>query len=78
MDVYIQVSVFTQAEGFALARAIISRIYTLTHGPLGGAFTLGGGFANVLTLFDNRQELEQVQATLIQHIADRYKLFVQG
>jgi hypothetical protein len=77
MDLYVQVSVFTRFLGFAQARAIIARIYTLTHGPIAGQLTLSG-FSNVLTLFDNRQELEETTDVLVQHIADRYKIVVQG
>jgi hypothetical protein len=76
-DIYLQVSVFTRYEGFAQARAVAARCYALTHGPLAGALTISG-FTNVLTLFDGRQELEEVTDGLIQHIADRYKLMVQG
>jgi hypothetical protein len=78
MDVYLLVSVYTQTEGFWQADAIANRLYNLTHGPIAGQFTLVGGGTNVLCLFKNRQKLEQVQATLIQHVADRYLLMNQG
>lgn len=77
MDVFVQVSVYTSQQGFEQARSIIARIYALTHGPLAGELTLSG-FTNVLALFDNRQELERTTDMLVQHIADRYKLMVQG
>ena len=77
MDVLMQVNVFTRAQGFAQARAMIGRLYQLTHGPVAGALSLPG-FTNVLTLFDNRQELEEVTDGLVQHIADRYKVCTQG
>jgi hypothetical protein len=77
-DIYLQVSVFTQDEGFTQARAIASRIYALTHGPLAGPFTLTGGFTNVGTWFNQRLELEHVDAKLVQQIADKYKMMVQG
>lgn len=77
VDVYMQVNVFTRYEGFLQARAIAARLYTLTHGPIAGSFTVPG-FINVLTLFDNRVEKEETQDGLIQHIADRYKLYIQG
>lgn len=76
-DIYMQVNVYTKEQGFDLARQIMARLYALTHGPVAGQFTLSSG-ANVLSLFDNRQELEETQDGLIQHIADRYKLFSQG
>lgn len=76
-DIYMQVNVYTKAQGFDQARQIIARLYQLTHGPVAGQFTLSSG-ANVLTLFDGRQELEETQDGLIQHIADRYKLLNQG
>ena len=78
MALYVQVSVFTKTEGFAQARGIAARCYSLLQGPLAGALTLSGGFTNVLTLFQNRQELEQVEDGLIQHIADRYHFEIQG
>ena len=77
MDVFVQVSVFTKSLGFAQARAIASRVYALTHGPVAGNIPLQG-FTNVLTVFDNRQELEQTTDALEQHIADRYKVWTQG
>lgn len=77
MDVFLQVSVFTQGEGFAQARAIAARCYALLHGPLAGALSVTG-FTNVLTLFANRQELEEVHDQLVQHIVDRYKVVIAG
>lgn len=77
MDVFMQVSVFTKALGFAQARAIVARIYALTHGPVAGSFAISG-FSNVQTMFQKRQELVQVQDGAIQHIADRYMVFTQG
>lgn len=74
MDVFVQVSVFTKALGYAQARAIAARVYALTHHQ---AFSIAG-FTNVLCMFDNRQELEQVTDGLEQHIADRYKIWIQG
>lgn len=78
-DVFMQVSVFTNDEGFAQARVIANRVYVLTDGKTGAApFTLSGGFSNVWAVFENRNELEEVTDRLIQHIADRYKLWNQG
>jgi hypothetical protein len=78
MDIYIQVSVFTKEQGFEKARAIMAQIYQLTHGPISERLVLSDDFNNALAIFDNRQELEEVQDGFIQHIADRYKLWVQG
>jgi hypothetical protein len=77
-DVYAQVSVFTRYEGFNQARAIAARIYKLTDGPSGAAPLVITGFATVSATHANRQELEEVQDGLIQHIADRYKIMTQG
>lgn len=77
MDVFVQVSVFTKALGFAQARAIASRIYALTHRPTPGSLFISG-FTNVQTMFNNRQELEEITDGTIQHIADRYKILTQG
>lgn len=80
MDVFMQVDIFTSqadVQGFSQARSIAARIYALTHGPVAGQFALSSG-ANVLTLFDNRQELVEVTDQPIQRIVDRYKLFNQG
>lgn len=77
MDVFVQISVFTQMLGFSQARAIAARIYALTHGPIASPLTIAG-FTNVSMLFDNRQELEETTDVQIQHIADRYKIITQG
>lgn len=77
-DIYIQVNTYTKFEGFEQARGIAARVYALLHGPVAGQLTLSGGPVNPYTMFDNRQELEEVQDSLVQHIADRYKIFTQG
>lgn len=77
VDSFVQVSVFTKTQGFAQARTIAARIYALTHGLLAAPLSLPG-FATVLMLFDNRQELEEISDGLIQQVVDRYKFFVQG
>jgi hypothetical protein len=77
MDLFVQVDAYTKYQGFSQARAIASRLYQLTHGPIAGALSLSG-FVNVSTLFDNRQELEEEEDGDIQHIADRYKILTQG
>jgi hypothetical protein len=78
MDVYMQVSIFTQTEGFDQARAIASRIYALTNSRSSASvFSLGGGFVNIWTDWQNRQELEETTDTLVQHLADRYKVWTQ-
>ncbi|BCL83175.1 DUF3168 domain-containing protein [Ktedonobacteria bacterium brp13] len=75
VDTYIQVSVFTQAGGFAQARAIIARIYYLTHQkPLD---LLLSGFSQFFLMFDNEQEQQQSDG-ITQQIVHRYKLFTQG
>lgn len=76
-DLYLLVNVYTKAEGFAQARQIAARLYALTHGPVAGQLTLSSG-VNALTLFENRQELEEVQDGLIQRVVDRYKVETQG
>lgn len=76
-DFFMQVDVYTRAQGFSQARKIAARVYQLTHGPVSGGFTLSTG-ANVLSLFDNRQELEETNDGLTQHIVDRYKLYNVG
>lgn len=77
-DVYMQVDVWTDEEGFDQADVLMARLYSLTHGPIAGPFTLGGSLANVLTLFDNRQKLEKTTDQQVQQISDRYKLYNQG
>jgi hypothetical protein len=75
-DVRMQVSVFTQGEGFAQARAIIARIHDLTASPAGASVLTLSGFDHEWTWFENRQELEETTDVLIQHIADRYNVQV--
>lgn len=78
VDTYMQVSAYTQtgaSGGFSQARAIIKRIYDLTHKQ---AFDLSGsGFNQFLLLFDNEQEQEQ-QDGISQAIHHRYKLGTTG
>ena len=78
IDVFVQVDTFTNEIGYAHARTIAGRAYNLLEGPVAGPLAIAGGFINCLTLLDNHQELEEVHGTLVQHIADRYKLWVQG
>jgi hypothetical protein len=78
MDLYVQVSIFTQSKGFQQARAIAKQVYTLTHGRVASDFTLTG-FSSLATLFDNRQEQEKTESgVLTQQIVDRYKWIIQG
>lgn len=77
-DVFMQVNVFTKNQGFDLARQIAARIYKLFDGPSGAATLTITGFSTVSATHANRQELEEVQDGLIQHIADRYKILTQG
>jgi len=76
-DIYLLVDSYTRSQGFDQARQIAARVYALLHGPIAGQLTLSKG-SHVLALFDNRQELEEVQDGLVQRIADRYKLYVTG
>jgi len=73
-DLYPHVSVFTQAGGFAQARGIAEQIYKLTHRTM---LSLANGFSNVLTLFDNGQEMISGEES-VQQITHRYKLMTQG
>jgi hypothetical protein len=73
-DLFMQVSVYTQSGGFAQARAIAKQVYSLTHRY---QFSLSGGFTNILTLFENEQEVPQPDG-LTQAIIHRYKLDTQG
>lgn len=75
-DIRMQVSVFTQTEGFAQARAIIARIHDLTAMPAGATALTLAGFSHIWTWFENRNELEETTDVLIQHIADRYNVQV--
>jgi hypothetical protein len=75
VDTYMQISIFTQAGGFAKVRTIAARIYTLTHQQ---ALNLsGGGFNQFFVLFDNEQEIPESDG-IMQHIALRFKLMTQG
>lgn len=78
VDSYMQVSVFTQtgaSGGFSQARAIVKRVYDITHKQ---AFNLSGsGFNQFLLLFDNEQEAPQ-QDGITQAIHHRYRLGTQG
>lgn len=77
-DLYMLVNTYTKTEGFNLARQIASRLYNITHDPQSkNPLVLSSG-VSALILFENRQELEEVQDGLVQHIADRYKLLLQG
>jgi hypothetical protein len=75
-DVRVQVSVFTQGEGFAQARAIIARIHDLTAMAAGASALTLSGFSHIWTWFENRNELEETTDVLVQHIADRYNVQV--
>lgn len=74
VDVYMQVSVFTQTGGFASARAIMKRVYALTHKQ---SFTLSGGFTNFFTMFQNEQEVMEPDG-IRQMVVHRYKLMLVG
>lgn len=77
-DLYMLVNTFTKAEGFAQARGIATRLYNITHDPQSKTPLVLSSGVSALILFENRQELEETQDGLIQHIADRYKLLLQG
>jgi len=77
-DVFMLVNVYTRYEGFAQARAIAARCYQLLDGPSGAAPLVITGFATVSVTHANRQELEETQDSLVQHIADRYTIMTQG
>jgi Protein of unknown function (DUF3168) len=78
VDVLMQVSIFTNTEGFDQARAIAFRLYALTNGRAGAAgFSLSGGFTNIWTSWEQRNELEQTTDMLVQHLMDRYKVWTQ-
>lgn len=72
-DVFLQISVYTQAGGFKSARAIAKQVYTLINRQ---SLTLAGGFTNFFTLFENEQELAMEGVT--QGVVHRYKLMTQG
>ena len=75
VDTSMQVGVFTQAGGFAQARAIVKQIYKITQGkPLDLS---ADGFNQFFLLFDDKQELPQEDG-ITQHIAVRWKLMTQG
>lgn len=75
VDTFMQVSAFTQTGGLSQARAIIKRVYDITHKQ---AFNLSGsGFNQFLLLFDNEQELQE-QDGITQAIHHRYKLGTTG
>ena len=73
-DISTLVSVFTQAGGFATARGIAKRIDTLTHMT---SLTLAGGFLDIGILRENYVEVPEKDG-ITQHIAQRFKAFVQG
>jgi hypothetical protein len=77
-DVFVQVSTFTQSEGFSLARPIAGRIYALLHGPIATPLALSGGFGTAQVLFDGRQELTETTDALTQHVVDRYHCCISG
>lgn len=76
-DPYMQVGCYTQAAGLKTARAIMKQVYSLTHGPIAGQFTLANGFTNFLTLFENEVET-QAPDGLTQMIVQRYHLMTVG
>ena len=75
VDTFVQISVFTQAGGFAQARAIMKRIYDITHEK---ALDLSASsFNQFFLLFDNEQESPESDG-ITQQIAHRYQLMTQG
>lgn len=74
VDTTIQISIFTKASGFSVARLIAKQVYSLTNQK---KLALANGFNNFFVLFDN--ELEQPENDgLTQHIAHKYMLKTQG
>lgn len=79
VDSWVQISIFTQSQGFKLARSIAERVYDLTQdNPL----VLSNGFTNVFIRFDSKSELtEHIEPSgdfPIQEIELRFHLKTQG
>lgn len=74
VDVFMQVSIFTQANGYATARAIAKRIYQLTDQV---KFSLANGFINIMTLFEHGREMDQPDG-ITQGLIQEFKLWNQG
>lgn len=75
VDSFVQVSIFTQAGGFAKARSIAKQIYKITHTkPLDLS---ASSFSQFFLMFDNEQEMEEPDG-ITQMIVHRYKLMTQG
>jgi len=74
-DSWMQIAIFTQAGGFAQARAIAARIYALNQEK--GLDLTASGYNQYLLLFENAQEVPQSDG-ITQLIAHRYKLSTQS
>lgn len=76
VDLWIQVSVYTQSGGggFKAARTISERVYALLNRQ---SLVLSGGFSNFFTLFEQATELQEPDG-LTQQIAMRFHLMTQG
>lgn len=74
IDTWLQIAVYTQARGFAVARQIAKRVYTLTQQQ---SLSLANGFTNFFLLFERQQEREQPDG-LSQQVTMRFKLMTQG
>lgn len=73
VDIFQQVSVFTQSKGFAQARTIAKQVYALLHEK--ALDLLADGFNQYLIIFDQDQELPD---GIYQHIPMRFALKTQG
>lgn len=78
VDTWLQLAVYTQtgaSGGFAQARLIMKRLYSLTQVQ---PFDLSGsGLNNFFCLFENEQENKQEDG-ITQQIVHRYHCMVQG
>lgn len=78
VDTVFQISVYTQqgaSGGMAAARAVVKRIYDITHKK---PFDLSSaGFTNFFLLFDNDQVVP-TQDGITQEIAVKFELMTQG
>jgi hypothetical protein len=74
VDTYLQVSIFTESRGYALARSIAARIYALLHMQV--LNLASDGFNNYNLIFDGDQELSE--DGINQHIPMRFMLQTQG
>lgn len=74
VDTFIQISIFTQAGGFSMARGIAKQVYKLTNQK---ELTLANGFNNFFVLFDNETETPQADG-ITQQIVHKYMLKTQG